>query len=129
MGKPAKPPSGRREAERLFTTGETAKLLKVCPATLRIWERKGLIKARRLGKNRLYFASDIELLETIKELIRKSGLNIEGVRALLNVPKCWDVKKCSPRMRSSCAYYITYGGRALIHGGAGRPRTAGALSS
>lgn len=109
------------EAGRLFTIGQTASLLGVCPATLRIWERKGLIKAQRLGKNRFYLAADIERLESIKELIRKSGLNIEGVKALLNVPKCWDVKKCAPRMRASCAYYIAYGGDAMLSRG-GRSR-------
>ncbi|OGR59689.1 MAG: hypothetical protein A2X36_01790 [Elusimicrobia bacterium GWA2_69_24] len=125
MEKSAAPAPGPSEADRLFTIGEVAKLLKVCPATLRIWERKGLIQARRLGKNRLYFAGDIDRLRTIKELIRKSGLNIEGVKALLNVPKCWDVKNCSPRMRNSCAYYAAYGGPPRTVPGPSRPEVSG----
>ncbi|MBI4678916.1 MAG: MerR family transcriptional regulator [Elusimicrobia bacterium] len=93
-----------------FTIGDVAKFLGVCPATLRIWERKGLIKPRRLGKNRLYSARDVELLKAIKELIRRQRLNIEGVKALINLPRCWDVKNCTPRQRESCPFFAAPGG-------------------
>ena len=57
--------------EPVYTIGIVAKMLKVCPATLRIWERKSLIKPKRLGKNRFYSRCDIDRLEYIKELIKK----------------------------------------------------------
>ena len=56
--------------EPVYTIGIAAKFLKVCPRTLRIWESKGLIKPKRLGKNRFYSKCDMDRLHYIKELIQ-----------------------------------------------------------
>ena len=53
--------------EPVYTIGIAAKLLKVCPATLRIWEKKGLIKPARIGKNRFYSKCDIDSMEYINQ--------------------------------------------------------------
>ncbi len=95
--------------EPVYTIGIASKMLKVCPATLRIWERKGLIKPKRLGKNRFYSKCDIERLEYIKELIQSKHINIEGVKSLLKSTRCWEVKKCNPKQRNSCPVYLQYG--------------------
>lgn len=95
--------------EPVYTIGIAAKFLDVCPATLRIWERKGLIKPTRLGKNRYYSKCDIDSLEYIKELIQKKGVNIEGVKNILNTTKCWELKKCKTREREVCPVYLKYG--------------------
>ena len=60
--------------EPLYTIGIAAKLLGVCPATLRIWEKNGLIKPKRLGKNRYYSKADLDQLEHVKKLIQKKGI-------------------------------------------------------
>ncbi|HAH06859.1 MAG TPA: MerR family transcriptional regulator [Elusimicrobia bacterium] len=88
--------------EPVYTIGVVARLLKVCPATLRIWERKKLIAPRRLGKNRFYSEADLERLKIIKRLIQDRKLNIEGVRAVINVKSCWDIRRCSPEARARC---------------------------
>ena len=93
----------------VYTIGVTAKFLKVCSATLRIWEKKGLIKPVRLGKNRFYSKCDIDRLEYIKDLLQKKRVNIKGVKALLSATKCWEVKKCKPKERESCSVYLRYG--------------------
>ena len=95
--------------EPVYTIGIVAKMLKVCPATLRIWERKGLIKPKRLGKNRFYSRCDIDRLEYIKELIQKKRINIEGVKNILSTTRCWEVKKCKPKERDICPVYLRYG--------------------
>ncbi|MDP2905876.1 MAG: MerR family transcriptional regulator [Candidatus Omnitrophota bacterium] len=92
-------------SEPVYTIGITAKMLKVCPDTLRIWERKGLIKPSRLGKNRFYSHCDIERLEYIKGLIRGKKINIQGVINMLNVISCWELKKCKPGVRNACLVY------------------------
>ena len=74
--------------EPVYTIGIVARMLRVCPATLRIWERKGLIKPKRLGKNRFYSRCDIDRLEYIKKLIQKKRLNIEGVKNILSTTLC-----------------------------------------
>jgi len=94
-----------RENEPVYTIGITAKMLKVCQATLRIWERKGLISPARLGKNRFYSSCDLQRLEYIKDLIRREKINIQGVKNMLNITRCWEVKKCNPRQRGACVVY------------------------
>ena len=91
--------------EPVYTIGITARHLNVCRDTLRIWERKGLIKPKRLGKNRFYSQCDIEHLEHIKDLIRKKRVNIQGVKNILSVSKCWELKKCKPKDRNACLVY------------------------
>lgn len=95
--------------EPVYTIGIAAKFLKVCPATLRIWERKGLIEPARLGKNRFYSKYDIDKMEYIKELIQKKRINIEGVKNILATTQCWGIKKCKPKEREVCPVYIRYG--------------------
>jgi len=95
--------------EPVYTIGIVAKILKVCPATLRIWERKKLIKPTRLGKNRFYSKCDLDRLKDIKELLQKKHINIEGVRNILDTTRCWEVKKCKRKERKSCQVYIKYG--------------------
>jgi len=48
--------------EQLLTLAETAKILKVHPNTLRIWDKKGILKAVRIGikKVRRYRQADIQ---------------------------------------------------------------------
>lgn len=93
----------------VYTIGVVAKLLEVCPATLRIWERKGLIKPKRLGKNRFYSQCDVDRLEDIRELIQKKRINIEGVKNILNATRCWEIKKCQPKEKEACPVYLRYG--------------------
>lgn len=95
--------------EPVYTIGIVAKSLKVCLATLRIWERKGLIKPARLGKNRFYSRCDMDRLGYIKELIQKKGVNIEGVKNILSTTRCWEVKECKPKERKTCPVYLKYG--------------------
>lgn len=94
--------------EPIYTIGIAAKLLKVCIATLRIWEKRGLIKTVRLGKNRFYSQCDMDRLEKIKELMQKKHLRIEGVKTALNETRCWTIKKCKPKVRASCPVYVKY---------------------
>ena len=95
--------------EPLYTIGIAAKILKVCPATLRIWEKKGLIKPKRLGKDRFYSKCDMDRLEHIKELLQKKRVNIEGAKNILSTTQCWEVKKCKPKEREVCPVYLKYG--------------------
>ena len=48
--------------EELLTLAETAKILKVHPNTLRLWDKKGILKAVRIGEKqaRRYRKEDIE---------------------------------------------------------------------
>ena len=95
--------------EPVYTIGIVANMLKVCPATLRIWERKKLIKPSRIGKNRFYSKCDLDRLTYVKELLQKKHINIEGVKNILTTTRCWDIKNCKLKERESCPVYLKYG--------------------
>ncbi len=92
--------------EPVFTISIAAKLLKICPATLRIWEKKGLIRPARISKNRFYSRCDMERLEHIKDLLQKKRINIQGVKRILTTTQCWEIKKCKPGERDVCPVYL-----------------------
>ena len=98
-----------RYTEPVYPISIAAKFLKVCSATLRIWEKKGLIKPKRIGKNRFYSKCDVDRLEHIKQLIQDQHVNIEGVKRILSTTECWEVKKCKPKERKKCSVYRKYG--------------------
>ncbi len=91
--------------EPVYTIGIVARKLDVCAATLRIWERKGLLTPTRLGKDRFYSDCDLDRLRHIKHQIQDRGINIEGVKALLANPKCWEINRCRPADRNKCPVY------------------------
>lgn len=92
----------------VYTIGIAADLIKVCPATLRIWEKKGLIKPCRIGKDRFYSKCDIDRLEEIKEMLQKNRINIQGVKKILNTTYCWEIKRCKEEEKKDCPVYIRY---------------------
>ncbi len=92
----------------LYTIGITADLIKVCTATLRIWEKKGLIKPTRLGKNRFYSRCDVKRLEEIKDMIQKKRINIQGVKKIFSTTHCWEIKRCREKEKKVCPVYIRY---------------------
>lgn len=94
--------------EPVFTIGIAAKHVGVCTATLRIWENKGLLRPARLGKNRFYSKHDIDRLKHIKNLIQKKKINIEGIKYILSISRCWEIKKCRPKERIVCPVYIKF---------------------
>lgn len=67
----------------LYTIGITARLLGVCQATLRLWEKKGLIQPERIGKNRFYSSSNMKRLRKIKRLLQEDRINIAGIKTIL----------------------------------------------
>lgn len=63
-----------------------AELAGVHPQTLRIYERKQLIRPQRSGGNtRLYSDADIERLRLIQRLTQEEGVNLAGVVRILEM--------------------------------------------
>ncbi|KKK58279.1 hypothetical protein LCGC14_3046050, partial [marine sediment metagenome] len=93
------------EAMPVYTIGIAAEFLGVCSATLRLWEKKGIVKPARIGKNRFYSKYDIDRLECIKHLLHEMRINIAGVKEILDSKFCWEVKNCSEKMRKDCLVY------------------------
>jgi MerR family transcriptional regulator/heat shock protein HspR len=79
------PPS--EDADRaVYIISVAAELAGVHPQTLRIYERKGLLRpARTAGNTRRYSNRDIDRLRTIQRLTQEEGLNLAGVRMIVEM--------------------------------------------
>ncbi len=53
--------------------------------TLRMYEREGLVKPKRVGRNRLYSIRDIERLRLIQHYTQNLGVNLAGVEIILSL--------------------------------------------
>ena len=67
----------------LFMISVAAELAGMHPQTLRLYERRGLVRPQRTAKNtRRYSERDVERLQRIQELT-ELGLNLAGVERVL----------------------------------------------
>ena len=61
-------------------------MLKIHPQTLRLYERKGLIRpSRTVGRTRMYSAEDVDDIRRILRLTRDLGVNLAGVEIILKM--------------------------------------------
>jgi MerR family transcriptional regulator/heat shock protein HspR len=86
----------------LYTIGIAAELLNVHPRTLRLYEESGLLKPARRNNRRFYSEHDLAWVRCVRYLIHQKGLNQEGLRRLLALIPCWQIKQCSPAKSNSC---------------------------
>jgi MerR family transcriptional regulator/heat shock protein HspR len=89
----------------LYTIGTAAEVLQVHPRTLRLYEESGLISPARKNNRRFYSNNDLKWIGCIRYLIHEKGLNQEGLRRLLALTPCWEIKECSEEERSTCTAY------------------------
>ena len=75
--------------EPVYVMHVAARMVGVHPQTLRLYERVGLVKPRRVNNsdhgNRLYSELDIERLQQIQRLTQGMGVNLAGVEVILNL--------------------------------------------
>ncbi len=72
----------------VFMIGIAAELIGVHPQTLRMYEQKGLLCPRKSLKNtRLYSQEDVELGRYIQKLTQEMGMNLAGVKKVLDLEK------------------------------------------
>jgi MerR family transcriptional regulator/heat shock protein HspR len=73
-------------ARPLYRISVVAELLGVHPQTLRLYERKGLIRpSRTVGRTRLYSAEDLEGARRILRLSQDLGVNLAGIEIILKM--------------------------------------------
>jgi len=73
--------------------------------TLRIYEQEGLLRParREAGDQRLYSEQDLIWVRCISELIHGHSLTTVGIRRLLDLIPCWEIKHCPPDVAERCA--------------------------
>ena len=62
-----------------------AELASCHPRTLRIYEEEGLLQPQRRNNLRLYSEADIKRVRIIRFLTRRQGVNLAGVRVILQL--------------------------------------------
>jgi len=77
----------------LYTISVVADLIGVGQATLREWERQGLVRPARRNGLRLYSDNDLRRLRFIQQLLEK-GLNLAGVGYIISGYPCWFFDTC-----------------------------------
>ncbi|MGQ9736091.1 MAG: heat shock protein transcriptional repressor HspR, fused homodimer type [Thermaceae bacterium] len=83
---PGKTSSPSPKDRPVYVISVAAELVEMHPQTLRLYERKGLIKPRRSGgKTRLYSERDIERLREIRRLTQELGVNLAGVEEIMRL--------------------------------------------
>jgi MerR family transcriptional regulator, heat shock protein HspR len=77
----------RGEQDRgVYVISVAAELAGVHPQTLRMYERKGLIRPKRTsGNSRLYSQSDVDWVRQIQRLTQDEGVNLAGVRMIMEL--------------------------------------------
>jgi MerR family transcriptional regulator, heat shock protein HspR len=77
---------GRSEERGVYIISVAAELAGVHPQTLRIYERKGLLSpSRTAGNTRRYSERDIERLQSIQRLTQEFGVNLAGVKMIVEM--------------------------------------------
>ncbi|HZA60386.1 MAG TPA: helix-turn-helix transcriptional regulator [Actinomycetota bacterium] len=76
-----------RDDRALYIISVAAELAGVHPQTLRIYERRGLLRPKRTaGNTRRYSERDIARLRLIQKLTN-AGINLEGVKRILELQR------------------------------------------
>jgi len=89
----------------VFAIGVAADLVGVSVHTLRMYETEGLIIPQRTqSKRRLYSQTDIERLQCIRVMIEDRGFNLAGIKGMMSMAPCWEIKG-SDIDRVSCDAY------------------------
>ncbi len=72
----------------VYMIGVASELIGVHPQTLRMYEQKGLLRPRKSIKNtRLYSQEDVELGRYIQSLTQEMGMNLAGVKKVLDLER------------------------------------------
>ena len=83
--------SKRRSDPAVYVISVAAELAGVHPQTLRVYERKGLLRPKRTtGNTRRYSVEDIERLRRIQDLTQGEGVNLAGAKLVLDLEEQLD---------------------------------------
>ena len=92
----------------LYQIGIAAQQIGLSARTLRIYEDEGLIRPARKPSSdqRIYSDQDLIWIRCISELIHGHSLTTAGIRRLLDLIPCWEVKHCPEDIASRCAPHL-----------------------
>ncbi|MBF0421970.1 MAG: MerR family transcriptional regulator [Magnetococcales bacterium] len=93
---------GGEEPQDMVKIGEVAKLLGISIRTIHMYEREGLfISHKNMAGTRYFSQEDIRWLQEVRRMI-KSSISIAGIRALMSLIPCWEIRRCDYHSRTHC---------------------------
>ena len=70
----------------LYRIRVVAEMLKLHPQTLRMYEKKGLVRpSRTVGRTRMYSPEDVDEIARVTRLARDLGVNLAGIEIILKM--------------------------------------------
>jgi MerR family transcriptional regulator/heat shock protein HspR len=79
--------------EPVISIGTAAQMVSLSPSALRKYEKEGLLIFHRTDTGRrLLSLADLKRIKMIQKMIKDVGLNMEGIRRLLALLPCWEIK-------------------------------------
>ncbi len=89
--------------EKLHSPREVAHMLDLSVETLRLYEREGLFVPYKLSSgHRRFTDEDIEWIKCIQRQIHENKLNFAGIRYLLAMLPCHEMKPCCLEDHETC---------------------------
>ncbi len=83
--------------------GAVARHFNISVDLLRLYEREGLLIPIKSPKGTRYFTeSDYLWIGTVLRLVREARLNFAGIRHLLALLPCWDIRGCGYEKKQCC---------------------------
>jgi MerR family transcriptional regulator/heat shock protein HspR len=91
------------EPVRRIKIGEVARHFGISVDLLRLYEREGLLIPLKSTKGTRYFTErDYPWIATVIRLVREARLNFAGIRRLLALLPCWDIRSCGVVRKHDC---------------------------
>ena len=103
----------RDRNQAVYPISAAAQQVGLSSRTLRIYEQEGLIRPARKGEHRLYSDQDLIWVRCISELIHGHSLTTTGIRRLLDLIPCWEIKHCPEDISARCAPFLNIPGMAV----------------
>ena len=96
----------RDRGSPIYQISAAAQQVGLSARTLRIYEQEGLLRPSRKGEQRLYCEQDLIWVRCISELIHGHSLTTVGIRRLLDLIPCWEIKRCPAEVGAGCAPHL-----------------------
>jgi MerR family transcriptional regulator/heat shock protein HspR len=100
---PAVVPQPASACPRKIKIGAVARHFEVSVDLLRLYEREGLLIPLKSPKGTRYFTElDYPWIATVLRLVREARLNFAGIRHLLALLPCWEIRGCGDGPKRDC---------------------------
>ena len=97
-------PAPKKRETKKIKIGEVARHFDVSVDLLRLYEREGLLIPLKSAKGTRYFTEiDYPWIATVLRLVREARLNFAGIRHLLALLPCWDIRRCTENSKHECS--------------------------